>query len=108
MNSDKHSAAEPQGGAANLGCSRLSSRLVGIARPGRSRLESRLGQDCPPHNSPWLISYTGRTVEEEVLGKAYDARIMRRLLAYMKPYRGTVLVSLVLLLFNSLLQILGP
>jgi ATP-binding cassette subfamily B multidrug efflux pump len=47
-------------------------------------------------------------VEEEVLGKAYDARIMRRLLAYMKPYRGTVLVSLVLLLFNSLLQILGP
>src|ERR1039457_7101579 len=33
---------------------------------------------------------------------------MRRLLAYMKPYRRTVLVSLLLLLFNSLLQILGP
>ena len=47
-------------------------------------------------------------MEEEVLGKAYDARIMRRLLAYMKPYRRTVLVSLLLLLFNSLLQILGP
>jgi ATP-binding cassette subfamily B multidrug efflux pump len=47
-------------------------------------------------------------VEEEVLGKAYDARIMRRLLGYMKPYRRTVFVSLVLLLFNSLLQILGP
>ena len=30
------------GGAANLGCSRLSSRLVGIASPWRSRLESRL------------------------------------------------------------------
>ena len=39
-------------------------------------------------------------MEDEVLGKACDARIMRRLLAYMRPYRGTVL--------NSLRQILGP
>lgn len=47
-------------------------------------------------------------MEEEVLGKAYDARIMRRLLAYMMPYRRTVLVSLVLLFANSVLQVLGP
>ena len=33
---------------------------------------------------------------------------MRRLLVYMKPYRSTVAVSLVLLLLTSLLQILGP
>ena len=33
---------------------------------------------------------------------------MRRLLSYMKPYRRTVLVSLVLLLVNSILQVLGP
>ena len=47
-------------------------------------------------------------VEEEVLGKAYDGRLMRRLLVYMRPYRSTVAVSLVLLLLTSLLQILGP
>jgi ATP-binding cassette, subfamily B, multidrug efflux pump len=47
-------------------------------------------------------------VEEEVIGKAYDARIMRRLLAYMKPYRRAVLLSLVLLFFTSLLQVAGP
>jgi ATP-binding cassette, subfamily B, multidrug efflux pump len=47
-------------------------------------------------------------LEEEVLGKAYDSRLMRRLLTYMKPYRVAVTASLVLLLFNSLLQILGP
>ncbi|MEO8029147.1 MAG: ABC transporter transmembrane domain-containing protein, partial [Bryobacteraceae bacterium] len=47
-------------------------------------------------------------MEEEVLGKAYDGRLMRRLLVYMKPYRGTVAVSLVLLLGGSLLQIVGP
>ena len=47
-------------------------------------------------------------MEEEVLGKAYDGRLMRRLLTYMRPYRVVVAASLVLLLFDSLLQILGP
>lgn len=47
-------------------------------------------------------------MEEEVLGKAYDARLMRRLLQYMKPYRMIVLASLVLLLIDSVLQIIGP
>jgi ATP-binding cassette subfamily B protein len=47
-------------------------------------------------------------VEEEVLGKAYDARIMRRLLSYMKPYQRTVGISLALLLVNSVLQVVGP
>ncbi len=48
------------------------------------------------------------TVEEEAIGKAYDSRLMGRLLAYMRPYRGLISVSLVLLLGNSLLQIIGP
>lgn len=47
-------------------------------------------------------------MEEEVLGKAYDSKLMRRLLRYMKPYRMVVFSSLVLLLVNSLLQITGP
>lgn len=47
-------------------------------------------------------------MEEEALGKAYDSRLMRRLLAYMKPYRAVVAASLLLLLVNSLLQITGP
>jgi len=47
-------------------------------------------------------------VEEEVLGKAYDARLMRRLLGYMRPYRGLVGVSLLFLLAQSVLQVLSP
>jgi len=47
-------------------------------------------------------------VEEEVLGKAYDSRLMRRLLGYMRPYRGYVSLSLVFLLLQSILQVLGP
>jgi ATP-binding cassette subfamily B multidrug efflux pump len=47
-------------------------------------------------------------MEEEVLGKAYDSRLMRRLLRYMRPYRGLVAISVALLLVNSVLQIVGP
>jgi ATP-binding cassette subfamily B protein len=47
-------------------------------------------------------------VEEEVLGKAYDSRLMRRLLGYMRPYRALVALSLMFLLAQSLLQVLGP
>jgi ATP-binding cassette subfamily B protein len=47
-------------------------------------------------------------VEEEVLGKAYDARLMRRLVGYMKPYRALVGISLLFLLGQSLFQVLGP
>jgi ATP-binding cassette subfamily B multidrug efflux pump len=47
-------------------------------------------------------------VEEEVLGKAYDARLMRRLVGYMTPYRALVAVSIVFLLAQSLFQVLGP
>src|ERR1700683_4931248 len=46
--------------------------------------------------------------EEEVLGKAYDGRLMRRLLTYIRPYKLPVAAALVLLLFNAVLQAIGP
>ncbi len=47
-------------------------------------------------------------MEEEVLGKAYDGRLMRRLVRYLRPYRGTVVISLVFLLAQSMAQVIGP
>jgi len=47
-------------------------------------------------------------VEEEVLGKAYDGRLMRRLLAYVRPYRLEVSAALVFLLFSAAIQVAGP
>jgi ATP-binding cassette subfamily B protein len=47
-------------------------------------------------------------VEEEVLGKAYDSRLMRRLLGYMRPYRVLAAISLVFLLAQSVFQVAGP
>ena len=46
--------------------------------------------------------------EEEALGKAYDGRLMRRLLAYLRPYRGMTAGALALILLSSLLQLVGP
>jgi len=34
--------------------------------------------------------------EEEALGKAYDSRLMKRLLGYMAPYKWNVVVALAL------------
>jgi len=47
-------------------------------------------------------------VEEEVLGKAYDGRLMRRLLKYIRPYKSEVLIALALLLVTAALQVVGP
>ena len=47
-------------------------------------------------------------MEEEVLGKAYDSRLMRRLFTYMKPYKLVVAISVALLVIDSLLQVSGP
>ena len=47
-------------------------------------------------------------MEEEVVGKIYDRRLMRRLMRYMWPYRRYVAISLVFLAINSVLQIAGP
>ncbi len=46
--------------------------------------------------------------EDEILGKAYDARLMRRLLRYVRPYRGAVSVSVILLLLAAVAELAGP
>jgi len=43
--------------------------------------------------------------EEEILGKAYDSRLMKRLLQYVKPYRKYVLFAILL---NIIAAALGP
>src|ERR1035441_9099693 len=46
--------------------------------------------------------------EEEVLGKAYDSRIMRRLLRYLGPYRLQVAVALTAIILKAGADVLGP
>lgn len=44
-------------------------------------------------------------LEDEVLGKAYDSRLMRRLLKYVRPYRKYVIFAILL---NIVVAALGP
>src|SRR5207237_8492752 len=46
--------------------------------------------------------------EEEILGKAYDARLMRRLLAYLRPYRLQAALALAAIIAASVLQLAQP
>lgn len=46
--------------------------------------------------------------EDEIIGAAYDARLMRRLLGYVRPYSAAVVLAVVLLLLTSAASLVGP
>ena len=46
--------------------------------------------------------------DDDVIGKAYDSRLVNRLLPYLRPYRGRAALSLVLLLATTALVLVQP
>lgn len=46
--------------------------------------------------------------EEEVIGKAYDSRLMKRLLTYVKPYRWAMLLAVLLLVIITMVDLAKP
>jgi ATP-binding cassette, subfamily B, multidrug efflux pump len=46
--------------------------------------------------------------DEEVLGKAYDSRLMKRLLTYLHPYRVQVVIALIAIVLKAGADVLGP
>ncbi|MGA9040321.1 MAG: ABC transporter ATP-binding protein [Terriglobales bacterium] len=46
--------------------------------------------------------------EEEVLGKAYDSRLMKRLLTYLRPYKWQTAIALASILLKVGADVLGP
>src|SRR5438067_12334982 len=46
--------------------------------------------------------------EEEVLGKAYDSRLMRRLLTYLRPYKVEVIIALSAIILKAGADVLLP
>ncbi|HEX4022931.1 MAG TPA: ABC transporter ATP-binding protein [Acidobacteriaceae bacterium] len=51
---------------------------------------------------------TPQQQDEDVVGKAYDHRLMRRLLTYLRPYRLQVVVSLIAIALKAFSDVLGP
>ena len=46
--------------------------------------------------------------DDEVLGRAYDGRLMRRLLTYLRPYRGQVALAIAAIIAHSALDLVPP
>ncbi len=46
--------------------------------------------------------------EDEILGKAYDAHLMRRLLTYLRPYKKQVAIAFVLIFATTLAELVTP
>ena len=46
--------------------------------------------------------------EDEILGKAYDARLMARILRYLRPYWKLLAISFIFLMLQTGSQLLGP
>ena len=46
--------------------------------------------------------------DDELLGKAYDARIARRLVGFLLPYRKTLFITTVLVVIGTLADLLLP
>ncbi len=46
--------------------------------------------------------------EEDVLGKAYDSRLMKRLLRYLRPYKWQVALALLAIVLKAATDVVGP
>jgi ATP-binding cassette subfamily B multidrug efflux pump len=46
--------------------------------------------------------------DEDVLGKAYDARLMRRLISYLRPYKSQVVLATAAIIAHSVLELAPP
>ncbi len=49
-----------------------------------------------------------QTHDDDILGKAYDSKLMRRLLVYTRPYRGLMYGAFALLCVEGAIQVVGP
>lgn len=56
----------------------------------------------------WQASTSEVGDEDEILGKAYDGRLMRRLWPYLRKYQGIAIAALLLLLAGSAMDVAGP
>ncbi|HEX9987403.1 MAG TPA: ABC transporter ATP-binding protein [Chloroflexia bacterium] len=46
--------------------------------------------------------------EDEILGKAYDAHLMRRILTYLRPYQAKVVIAFFIIFATAAVELTGP
>ncbi|MCA9953573.1 MAG: ABC transporter ATP-binding protein [Anaerolineales bacterium] len=81
-------------------------------RNGRSRereFDPRVGiEEQERQDREERIRALLREDDDDMLGKAYDGRLVRRLLGYMRPYIPKLILAIVLMISSSLLAVAQP
>lgn len=77
-----------------------SNRTIG--RGNGRRADGRTGRRVTENPGRAFIP------EEDALGKAYDPRLARRLMTYLRPHRRAVFWAMIFLLIASLAAVVGP
>src|SRR5207245_2203580 len=104
-------AAAPRGGARGRRGAEGAQQAGAFGGPrravrgGAAHGAPRRGRPLVAHGGGGGHGATGFFQEDEILGKAYDARLTRRLVGYLGPYKALTILSLVLLMLVSLAQI---
>ncbi len=63
---------------------------------------------CTVRGSGGKHSVSGQSQDDEVLGKAYDSKLMKRLLSFVKPYKKYVVIAIFMNVVVSALSPLRP
>lgn len=75
---------------------------------GRGRRESQVPEMSGDKSARLTAHSTEPDDQDEILGKSYDGRLVRRLIPYLEPYRRRLMLALALLLGTGLLDLAGP
>lgn len=79
--------------------------------PGTAQKQARSSHE-EARKRPFMRQVTVRDLlpdeEEDILGKAYDGRLVRRLLHYTEPYLYRLTAAIILMIITSLLSVSGP
>src|SRR5690606_2771637 len=94
-------------------CMRICTGASCWSKSWRKPFNRRRGSTAGPttigfHQAVWKVSPVQDFHQEDVLGKAYDARLMRRLLRYARPFAGWMLVAFVLMLLITASELVRP
>ncbi|MBA4156077.1 MAG: ABC transporter ATP-binding protein [Gemmatimonadetes bacterium] len=84
--------------------------MPGPAAVCQRRTECLILKAAPHIRSPAVpdVSEPADRQEEEIVGKAYDARLMSRTLRYLRPYHLRVVLAVLSLLAIAALELVGP
>ncbi|MGA8909691.1 MAG: hypothetical protein WB524_18910, partial [Acidobacteriaceae bacterium] len=81
--------------------------MPGAEPQSRQNAGQNAGQRNGPDPKP--VSKPGSTQQDEdVVGKAYDSRLMGRLITYLYPYKWPCIASIVAILLKAGADVLGP